>query len=608
MSQKLHQQLEKKSAEEISLWKLRHTAEHALHQAVKELYPDVLLAMGPATDEGFYFDFDNSPVGKDPVVISESDFSAIEKKMWKIINKNMPMINQEVSVAEAKELFKDNHYKLEWLDAIAARGEKVSIYWTGEPNQPGSMVDLCSGPHADSTGQVKAFKLLSVAGAYWHGDEKNKMLTRIYGTAFADKAQLDEHLAQLEKAKQNDHRKVGAELELFTFSDLVGKGLPLWKPKGATIRRELERFVVDEELKRGYQHVYTPDIALLDLYKTSGHYPYYKDTMYAPIKIDDEEFMLRPMSCPHHFEIYKSQQRSYRELPMRIAELAKLYRYEKSGELSGLMRVRGFCLADAHIIATRDQAKQEINAVIDLIEYAASLWGLKPGENYRYRLSLGDRADETKYFKDDASWDFAENVLRQVLAERKSISFEAEHEAAFYGPKIDVQMKNVHGKEETAFTVQYDFVMPKRFKLRYIDQQGQEQEPIVIHRSSIGAIERIMAFLIEHFGGAFPVWLSPVQAVIVPISEDQHGYAQEIADALRAANIRVENWNEAESMQNRIRKAEREKVPYILVLGKTEAANHSVAVRRRGRQNDGEMSVENVIEKIRADISQKTIW
>ena len=401
--------------------------------------------------------------------------------------------------------------------------------------------------------------------------------------------------------------KLGAELGLFTFSDLIGKGLPLWTPKGATVRRELERFVVDEEIRRGYLHVNTPDLALLDLYKTSGHYPYYKETMYAPIKIDDEEFMLRPMTCPHHFEIYKSQPHSYKELPMRLAELAQLYRYEKSGELTGLMRVRTFCLADAHIIARKTQANQEINAVLDLIEHIAQLWGLKPGEDYHYRLSLGDRADDKKYYKDDASWDFAEDVLRNVLVDRKSIYVEAEQEAAFYGPKIDVQMKNVHGKEETAFTVQYDFVMPKRFQLSYINEEGKEEEPIVIHRSSIGAIERIMAFLIEKFGGAFPLWLAPVQAVVIPISQDQHEYADKVVAELKAANIRVENWNEAESMQKRIRRAEKEKVPYMMIIGKQEVEDQTVSIRHRGNQDLGAQKVTEIAATMRTEIDSKSL-
>jgi threonyl-tRNA synthetase len=576
---------------------LRHSAAHLLAAAIMELYPDTKRTIGPAIENGFYFDFEF----QEP--ISEQNFATIENKMHQLAKTWKGFERIEMSKADALKEFQDNEFKRELIEEFASEGQTLTFYKSGEYS------DLCRGGHVEHPDkELKHFKLLSMAGAYWRGDEKNQMLTRIYGTIWPTAEELEQHLKNLEEAKLRDHRKLGAELDLFTFSDLVGKGLPLWTPKGATVRRELERFVVDEEVKRGYLHVYTPDIAKLDLYKTSGHYPYYKDTMYAPIQIDEEEFMLRPMTCPHHFELYKSKQRSYRELPMRLAELAKLYRYEKSGELTGLMRVRSFCLADAHIIAMPDQSKEEINQVLDLIEYAASIWGLKQGNDYRFRLSLGDRKDDKKYYKDDQSWDFAEEVLRQVLKDRQSIYFEAENEAAFYGPKIDVQIKNVHGKEETAFTVQYDFVMPKRFKLKYVDQNGQEQEPIVIHRSSIGAIERTMGFLIEKFGGAFPLWLAPVQVAIVPISQDQAKYAQQVAAQLRAAHLRVDVMLDAESMQNKIRKAEGEKVPYILVMGKQEVTNETVNVRRRGKKNDGEWTVANFIAKAQKEVAEKARW
>ena len=607
MSQQLDEKLSQQSAEKQALWKLRHTAEHILHQAVKELYPEVLLAMGPATDDGFYFDFDSSPEGKKPVVISEADFAKIEARMKKLIQLDLPMTRWEISPAEAEELFRDNPYKMEWVEQIKDRGEKVTIYWTGKPGEKDSMVDLCAGPHAESTGAVEAFKLLSIAGAYWHGDEKNKMLTRIYGTAFSSQEELDAYLQMQADAKERDHKKLGKELDLFVFSETVGKGLPLWTPKGATIRRELERFIVDEELKRGYLHVYTPDIANLDLYKKSGHYPYYKDSMYAPIKIDDEEYMLRPMTCPHHFELYLSKPHSYKELPMRIAELAKLYRYEQSGELSGLQRVRSFCLADAHIVARKEQAESEINGVLDLIEFLAEVFGLKKGEDYYYRLSLGDRANSEKYFKDDAAWDFAEDALRKVLVQRGAAFVEAPAEAAFYGPKIDIQMKNVNGKEDTAFTVQYDFVMPARFNLKFINEAGEEEQPIVIHRSSIGAIERVMAFLIEKYAGAFPVWLAPVQVVLIPISEDQNEFAQAVLRQLQVEGVRAENWNEAESMQNKIRKAEQEKVPHMLILGKREAEAGTVSVRMRGNRNLGVQPVVEFIARLKEEIATKEL-
>ena len=576
---------------------LRHSAAHLLAAAVQEYWPNAKRTIGPAIENGFYFDFD---FGADS--ISENDFAKIENKMHELAKSWKSFEKQDISQEDALKEYAGNEYKQELITEFANEGQSLTFY------KSGAYSDLCRGGHVKHPDQeLKHFKLLSVAGAYWRGDEKNKMLTRIYGTIFPTKTELDAHILQLEEAKKRDHRKLGAELDLFTFSDVVGKGLPLWTPKGSTIRRELEKFIVDEEIKRGYLHVYTPDIARLDLYKKSGHYPYYKDTMYAPITIDEDEYMLRPMTCPHHFELYKSKQHSYKELPMRIAELAKLYRYEKSGELTGLMRVRSFCLADAHIIAMKNQAEDVINDVLDLIEYIAGVWGLQPGKNYRYRLSLGNRTEDKKYCKDDAAWDYAEGVLRSVVQKRDSIYYEAADEAAFYGPKIDVQMKNVHGKEETAFTVQYDFVMPKRFELKYIDQNGEEQEPIVIHRSSIGAIERIMGFLIEHFGGAFPTWLSPVQAVVIPISQDHNSYAEQVTKALKEKNIRVENWNESESMQNRIRKAEAQKIPYMLVVGQKEAEAGSVAVRKRGKINDGVVKLEDFVEKVIQEIETKAL-
>lgn len=407
-------------------------------------------------------------------------------------------------------------------------------------------------------------------------------------------------------AQDNDHKKLGKELDLFTFSDVVGKGLPLWTPKGSAIRRELERWVVDEELADDYLHVYTPDIAKLELYKKSGHYPYYKDSMYAPIQIEDEEFMLRPMTCPHHFELYLDKPHSYKELPIRYAELAKLYRFEKSGELMGLQRVRSFCLADAHIIARKDQAEHEITRCLDLIDRMVGILGLKLGEDYWYRLSLGDRADDNKkYFKDDAAWDHAEGVLRDVLKARGSKFVEAEGEAAFYGPKIDVQMKNANGKEDTAFTVQYDFVMPGRFQLNYINEKGENEQAIVIHRSSIGAIERVIAFLIEKYGGAFPLWLAPVQVVILPISDKYMDYAKKVAKQLKNDKVRVELNDKNEPLNARVRDAEMQKVPYIVVVGDKEIEANSVAVRSRGSKGTQGESVADFASRIKADIMNR---
>lgn len=573
---------------------LRHSAAHLLAAAVMELWPDTKRTIGPSIEDGFYFDFEFTQP------ISEADFPKIEAKMHEIAKTWNGFERHELSKEEAQAEYAGNPYKLELIEKFAQNDEKITFY------KSGSYWDLCKGGHVDDPkNELKHFKLLSVAGAYWLGDEKNPMLTRVYGTIFPTQAELDAFLAKRAAAKERDHKKLGKELDLFTFSDVVGKGLPLFTPKGSAIRRELERFIVDEEIKRGYLHVYTPDLANLALYEKSGHYPYYKDSMYAPITIDDEQYMLRPMTCPHHFELYLSHQHSYKELPLRFAELAKLYRYEQSGELSGLQRVRTFCLADAHIIAMKSQAEQEINGVLDLIEYLAGIFGLKPGQDYHYRLSLGDRNDEKKYFKDDASWDYAENVLRQVLQDRHAHFVEAPGEAAFYGPKIDVQMKNVNGKEDTAFTVQYDFVMPKRFDLKYVDENGQEQQPIVIHRSSIGAIERVMAFLIEHYGGAFPVWLSPVQVKILPIADRHSEYAAKIASELKAEGVRVEVDDRSERLPAKIRDAQLEKVPYMLVVGDKEVEQGQVAVRSRDGGSQEVMAADEFKQKIAEQIKSK---
>jgi threonyl-tRNA synthetase len=529
--------------------------------------------------------------------LKPEDLPVIEKKMGEIVKADLPFTHREVAKKEARKLFAGQPYKLELIDEIT--DDKVGIY------QQGNFIDLCRGPHVSSTGKIGAFKLTSIAGAYWRGDEHNPMLQRIYGLAFSTLPELDDYLSHLEDIRKRDHRKIGKDLDLFVFSEMVGKGLPIFTEKGSIIRRELERFVVDEEIKRGYKHVYTPDLALVALYKTSGHYPYYKDTMYPVMKIDDEELILRPMTCPHHYEYYASRPRSYRELPFRIAELAKQFRYEKSGELTGLMRVRAFCLADSHIICQKEQAVSEINEVLDLIEYATGV--LYQGKaQYRYRLSLGNRDDTKKYYKDDEAWDYAENVLRQVLKQRRVDFFEAGDEAAFYGPKIDIQMKNVAGREDTAFTVQYDFVGPKRFKLTFIDSDGQEKEPIVIHRSSIGAIERTMAFLIEHYAGAFPVWLAPVQVKIIPVSDRHNEHAAKTAAELKKNGIRVEVDDRSERMNLKIRQAQLEKVPYMVVIGDKEAADNTVSVRRRSGEQLPARPLSDFIATLAAEINSKT--
>ncbi len=577
---------------------LRHSAAHMLAAAVLELYPGTKLAIGPTIENGFYYDF-KFPDG---VSLSENDLPKIEEKMKEIAKGGHEFKRKEVTVPAAKDFEKDQPFKLELIDEFAKESKTLTLY------ESGPFTDLCRGGHAENTKEIPldGLKLQKLAGAYWRGSEKNLMLTRIYGLLFATKKELNEHLAMLEEAKKRDHKKLGKELDLFTFSETVGKGLPLWTEKGATIRRELERFIVDEEIRRGYLHVRTPDIAKLDLYKKSGHYPHYKDSMYAPIVIEEEEFMLRPMTCPHHFELYLRTPHSYRELPMRIAELAQLYRYEQSGELSGLQRVRTFCLADAHIIcASEEQAVAEIGKALDLIEYIAGVFGLVHGTEYWYRFSLGDRANSEKYYKNDAGWDKAENLLRAHLKFRNSHFVEAPGEAAFYGPKVDIQMKNVNGKEDTAFTVQYDLCMPERFDLKYNAEDGTEKRTFVVHRSSIGAIERITAFLIEHYAGAFPLWLSPVQVALTPVSEKHVDGAKKLMEEFKKVGIRVAIDDADESVGKKVRNAAKQKIPYIVVVGDKEIAGEDWMIRVRGQEDQVKMSKADFMAKVLREIKER---
>jgi threonyl-tRNA synthetase len=581
----------------MELEHLRHSCSHLLASAILELWPKAKLTLGPAIEDGFYYDVD---FGDNKV--SEEDFSKIEEKMHEIVKSWKGFEKELVSKEKALEIFKDNVYKAELIGEIAQKDEEITLYKSGD------FFDLCRGGHVvKPSEELKHFKLLSVAGAYWRGEEKNKMLTRIYGTIFPTQKELDEYMERKKLAEESDHRKIGKDLNLFVFSDLVGKGLPLLTPKGSVIRRELERFVVDTELDWGYQHVYTPPIAKTDLYKTSGHYPYYKETMYPVMKVDEDELILRPMTCPHHFMLYKSQPRSYKELPIKFAEISPQFRYEKSGELSGLMRVRTFILTDSHIFTQKENAKEVIKDVLKLIDYLNEALGFKKGIDYRFRLSLGDRKDDKKYYKDDTAWDFAEEVLRSVLKEVDAPYYEAEGEAAFYGPKIDVQIKKINGQEETAFTVQYDFVMPKRFELKYIDEKGKEVEPVVIHRASIGAIERTMAFLIEKYSGNFPTWLTPVQVKVLPIAERHLEYARTVLAKLADAGIRGEVDDKNETLGNKIRNAQNEKVAYMFIVGDRESEAGKVAVRKRGGEDLGSKTLEDFIKALRKEIDEKTI-
>jgi threonyl-tRNA synthetase len=569
---------------------MRHSTAHLMAQAIKRLYKDtkVQLGVGPVIENGFYYDIDMEES------ITPEDLGKIEKEMKKIVNSNIEIERKEVSREEAIQLFKEvgDELKLELIDAIPA-GEKVTIY------QQGEFFDLCRGVHVPSTGKIKEFKLLSVAGAYWRGDSDNQMLQRIYGTAFFTKADLDEHLRLLEEAKERDHRKLGKELNLFTNSQKVGQGLPLWLPKGATIRRIIERYIVDKEVSLGYQHVYTPVLGSVELYKTSGHWEHYQDDMFPAMEMDNEDLVLRPMNCPHHMMVYKQGIHSYRELPIRIAELGTMHRYEMSGALSGLQRVRGMTLNDAHIFVRPDQIKEEFIRVVRLVEAVYKDFGF---ENYSFRLSYRDPADTEKYFDDDAMWEKAQSMLKDAMDELDLDYYEAEGEAAFYGPKLDVQVKTALGKEETLSTVQLDFLLPERFDLTYVGEDGKQHRPVVIHRGVVSTMERFVAFLIEEYKGAFPTWLAPVQVQVIPVSPTVHlEYAKEVQEQLQLAGIRVELDSRDEKIGYKIREAQMQKIPYMLVVGDKEVEDKAVNVRKYGEQNSETVDFQAFLQHVKAE-------
>lgn len=601
MSQILNEKLNKLSVQERSLWELRHTAEHILHQAVKELYPDILLAMGPATDEGFYFDFDSNPEGKPAVKISEENFPEIEKRMQKIVDANMPMVPMEISVIEAKKLFDNNPYKMEWIEQIEKRGEKVTIYWTGQPDQKGSMVDLCGGPHVGTTGQVKAFKLLSVAGAYWHGDEKNKMLTRIYGTAFATQKELDDYVTMQEEAKKRDHRKIGREQELFLMSSDVGAGFPLYMPKGFLLRRALENWMTKEKEARGYKFVWTPHVAKSDLYKKSGHWQKY-DAMFNPMKLDEDEYVVKPMNCPHHFQIYNDHPRSYRELPLRIAENATVYRYEKAGEVNGLLRVRSLTQDDSHIFVRHSQIAEEIDRILELAIHIFKTFGFT---NYRARISVRDPKSPDKYMGDPEAWDRAESALVEAAKRLKLPHFVGEGEAAFYGPKIDIMVKDAIGREWQLTTCQLDFVQPENFDLSYVSEESKPERPAVLHVAILGSFDRFLAVLIEHYGGAFPLWLSPVQVAVIPIAERHAEAAQSAAQELSGGGIRVEVDTKNDPLSKKIREHTLQRTPYLAIIGDKEVESHTVSLRIRSGENLKSLTLREFLDKLQDEIERK---
>ncbi|MDS3989252.1 threonine--tRNA ligase [Staphylococcus capitis] len=574
---------------EEALEVLRHSTAHLMAQALKRLYGDVKFGVGPVVEGGFYYDFDMDEK------VSSDDFEKIEKTMKQIVNENYKIERKVVSRDEAKEFFKDDPYKLELIDAIP-EDESVTLYSQGE------FTDLCRGVHVPSTSKIKEFKLLSTAGAYWRGDSNNKMLQRIYGTAFFDKKDFKAHLQMLEERRERDHRKIGKDLELFTNSQLVGAGLPLWLPNGATIRREIERYIVDKEVSMGYDHVYTPVLANVDLYKTSGHWDHYQDDMFPPMKLDEtEEMVLGPMNCPHHMMIYNNKPHSYRELPIRIAELGTMHRYEASGAVSGLQRVRGMTLNDSHIFVRPDQIKEEFKRVVNMIQEVYEDFGFK---DYTFRLSYRDPEDKEKYMDDDEMWNKAESMLKEAVDEMGLPYVEAIGEAAFYGPKLDVQVKTAMGKEETLSTAQLDFLLPERFELTYIGSDGEQHRPVVIHRGVVSTMERFVAFLTEETKGAFPTWLAPKQVEIIPVNVDLHyDYARQLQDELKSQGVRVEIDDRNEKMGYKIREAQMQKIPYQIVVGDKEVENNEVNVRQYGSQDQETLEKDefiwNLVDEIR---------
>lgn len=568
---------------------LRHSTAHLMAQALKRLYGDVKFGVGPVIDGGFYYDFDMDEK------VSSDDFEKIEKTMKQIVDENHKIERKVVSREEAKSFFKDDPYKLELIDAIP-EDESVTLYSQGE------FTDLCRGVHVPSTSKIKEFKLLSTAGAYWRGDSNNKMLQRIYGTAFFDKKDLKAHLEMLEERRERDHRRIGKDLELFTNNQLVGAGLPLWLPNGATIRREIERYIVDKEVSMGYDHVYTPVLANVELYKTSGHWDHYRDDMFPSMKLDEtEEMVLRPMNCPHHMMVYNNRPHSYRELPIRIAELGTMHRYEASGAVSGLQRVRGMTLNDSHIFVRPDQIKDEFKRVVNMIQEVYSDFGF---EDYTFRLSYRDPEDKEKYMDDDEMWNKAETMLKEAVDEMGLPYVEAIGEAAFYGPKLDVQVKTAMGKEETLSTAQIDFLLPERFELTYIGSDGENHRPVVIHRGVVSTMERFVAFLTEETKGAFPTWLAPKQVEIIPVNVDLHyDYARNLQDELKSQGVRVEIDDRNEKMGYKIREAQMQKIPYQIVVGDKEVENNQVNVRKYGSQDQETVEKDefiwNLVDEIR---------
>ena len=564
---------------------LNHSCAHLLAHAVKHLYPDAKFWVGPVIEDGFYYDIDLGDT-----VIKEEDLAKIEKEMKKISKDNKLIKRIELSKKEALEMFKDDKYKLDLINRMDENDTVISAY------QQGDFIDLCRGPHMNSTKDMKYFKLTKFSGAYWKGDAKNKMLQRIYGVCFYNEEDLNEYLKCLEEAKERDHRKIGKNLEIFMSHDLVGKGMPLWLPNGAIIRKELENYIYKKEQKLGYKHVYTPCVGTVNLYKTSGHWDHYKENMFPMMKVDEEEFVLRPMNCPHHMLIYANDLHSYRDLPIRIGEFATDFRYEASGAVKGLERVRCMCQNDAHLFVTPEQIGEEFKKVVALILDVYRDFGIK---DYKFRLSLRDKEDKEKYFDDEKMWDEAENKLREVLNEFGIEYYEAIGEAAFYGPKLDVEVKPAIGPEVTLSTCQLDFLLPRRFELSYIDKDGTKQIPVVLHRAIFGTFDRFTAFILEETKGILPLWLSPIQVNVIPVNNEYHlEYASKIKDLLEQNNLRVELDSREEKLSYKMRESQTKKIPYTLILGDKEKDTDTISYRVHGSNETITMNIQEFIEKL----------
>ena len=578
--------------EDAKLSVLNHSCAHLLAQSVKHLYPNAKFWVGPVIDDGFYYDIDLGDV-----TLTNEDLPKIEKEMKKVSKDGKRIVREEITKEEALEKFKDDPYKIDLISRMDESNTIISMYTQGD------FTDLCRGPHVETTKELKYFKLLKVSGAYWKGDAKNKMLQRIYGVCFTNEEDLNNCLAEIEEAKQRDHRKIGKDLEIFMTDELVGAGMPLWLPNGAIIRKQLENYIYNKEQKLGYNHVYTPCVGTVNLYKTSGHWDHYKENMFPMMKVDEEEFVLRPMNCPHHMLIYKNKLHSYRDLPIRIGEFATDFRYEASGAVKGLERVRCMCQNDAHLFVTPEQIGDEFKKVVSLILDVYKDFGIK---NYKFRLSLRDKEDKEKYFDDDEMWNTAENKLREVLNELGVDYFEAKGEAAFYGPKLDVEVKPAVGPEITLSTCQLDFLLPRRFDLSYIDNKGEKQVPVVIHRAIFGTFDRFTAFVIEETKGAFPLWLSPVEVNIIPVNTELHlDYCEKIKAELDNRNIRTKLDDRNEKLGYKMRESQTKKIPLTLVIGDKESNNNKVSYREYGKTEVITCDIEEFINKVNECIKNK---